>query len=69
MKEEIEYNDLSTAKIAEMTKALGPEEQRAVVRELPTNVIVHELWDRINELTEFKKNFEELMVRDFRKKE
>jgi DNA gyrase/topoisomerase IV subunit A len=64
-----DVNYMSTEKIAEMTKALGPEEQRVVVRELPTNVIVHELWDRINELTEFKKNFEELMSRDFRKKE
>lgn len=64
-----EVNDVSTEKIAEMVKAMSPEEQGAVVRELPTNVIVHELWDRINELTEFKKNFEELMGRDFKRKD
>lgn len=64
----MEY-DMSTAKIAEMAKAMSPEEQRAVVREIPTDVIMDELWDRINELTRFRNGFEELMGRDFRKKE
>lgn len=62
-------NEMNIAKIAEMAKALSSEEQVAVARELPTNVLVQELWHRIDELTAFKNSFEELMNRDFRKKD
>ena len=64
-----EINSMNIAKIREMASAMSAEEKVAVARELPTNVLVQELWHRIDELTAFKNSFEELMNRDFRKKD
>lgn len=45
-------------RVQEMVRAMSVEEQTAVAKELPVDILASELWARIVAINEFKQNFD-----------
>lgn len=51
-------NVASIKRVQEMARAMSVEEQTAVAKELPVDILASELWARIVAINEFKQNFD-----------
>lgn len=51
-------NIASIKRVQEMVRAMSVEEQTAVAKELPVDILASELWARIVAINEFKQNFD-----------
>lgn len=51
-------NIASIKRVQEMVRAMSVEEQTAVAKELPVDILASELWVRIVAINEFKQKFD-----------